>query len=68
MVINTVVSDSKRAIEVDINGAWITLSENGKTLWKREPRNSDWYDSRHAAIMKALHEFEDKILAAVEIL
>lgn len=66
MLANIEIYDNNRRLKINVNAAWVSCIANNTVLFKREPINENWYDSKHTKIMKALNELEDALLNAVK--
>jgi hypothetical protein len=66
MLANIEIYGNNRKLKINVNAAWVSCIVDNTVLFKREPINENWYDEKHAKIMKALNELEDALLNAVK--
>jgi hypothetical protein len=62
--ISTTIGDNR--VETEINGAHITIRQNGKIVWTRNNDNDMWYDREHQTIMHCVHLLEDLLLKTAD--
>jgi len=66
MLASIEIYENKRKLKINVNAAWVSCIVDNTVLFKREPIDENWYDEKHAKIMKALNELEEALLKAIE--
>lgn len=49
----------------ECNASWVTIYRHGVAVFSRQPKNDNWYDAKHKAIVDAMRALDAAVMAAV---